>query len=291
MSQKYVNPNKVSILLSVYNGDKYLADLLDSIINQSCNDFTLYIRDDGATDSSLSIMRDYSKRFDNIVLIDDFNNLGSKYSFLYMMCMIESDYYMFCDQDDVWKTDKVKISLNSLKKMERNYPDTPLIIHTDLEIVDGNLNTIAKSYWKHLKIPVDMPHTFEMMCHFNDVTGCAMAFNKSARNLYFKYKDVLLPKHVYHDLLISLLTVKYGGLIIPVHQSTILFRRHGQNETDPLANDRSILERPLRIFIFTREQFKRYKFYNQFGYGSFLKFVYYKIVTKMTLKIWKRKLA
>ena len=286
----YINKNKVAILLSTYNGRKYLPELLHSISEQTYSDYTLYIRDDSSSDTTRDILLNYCSIHSNVQIVESGNNLGSKYSFMYLMHEIESEYYMFCDQDDVWKPEKIEVAVSIIERIEINNISKPVIVHTDLELVDGSMNTISKSYWEYCRIPVDMPHDYELLCHFNDITGCAMIFNKVARNLTLPYINLKLPHHIYHDCLVALVTAKEHGIIVPVHQTTIWFRRHGDNETNPLAQHKSILKRLDDVISYIKEQHKRWIFYNNFKRQSFISFLYYKCKTKVIQIIWRKKL-
>ena len=278
--KEYINSSTVAILMSTYNGEKYVDEQIRSILKQSFTDFTIYIRDDCSTDGTLKILNKY-KETPNVVVIEGQNNLGSNRSFLSLLENIQSDYYMFSDQDDVWLPDKISKSYKLIKDEEIvNQSVIPTIVHTDLYLVDGELNPIAPSYWQHCNIGVKYPHTFELLCHYNDVTGCAMIFNNYVKILYLKYKGIILHPSMYHDSLLNILVAKAHGKIIPLHESTILFRRHGHNSTDPLTKKKSILEEPYKIFSYISNLYDRYKFYKTLGYDSFLKFLYYKCLLK-----------
>ena len=109
----------ISILLSTYNGEKYLSEQLDSILQQSYQNFIIYIRDDGSNDNTLNIIMYYVHNFPSkIKLVDDkVKHRGAKLSFIWLMSHIESDYYMFCDQDDVWLPNKIELSIDKLSKL------------------------------------------------------------------------------------------------------------------------------------------------------------------------------
>ena len=285
----YKNPRKVAVMLSTYNGQKYLDQQIQSILSQTYRDITLYIRDDGSKDNTINIIRSETVGYENVVVFEQSKNLGSRDSFLYMTEMIDSTYYMFSDQDDVWMSDKVQKSVEALEEIEKNNPNTPIIVHTDLCLVDGDMNIISESYWKYKKYPIDIKHRFELLCHFNDITGCAMIFNRGAVEVSKPYFHVPAPKRIYHDALIGLLVAKNKGVIYPLHQQTIYFRRHGGNETNPLTSTKGFLYKPLTIVNYIRNQHERYLFNNQFGYGSFAKFLCYKLLTKIYQVIWKIK--
>lgn len=278
--KEYINTRNIAILMSTYNGEKFVDEQICSILNQSYTDFTLYIRDDCSTDHTLEVINKY-KEFPNVVVIEGQNNLGSNRSFLSLLENIQSDYYMFSDQDDVWLPDKIAKSIEHIKIEENvNQSVVPTIVHTDLYLVDGSLNPIAPSYWQHCKVGTKYPHTFEMLCHYNDVTGCAMIFNKEVRNLYLCYRGIVLHHSMYHDSLLNILVAKAHGKIVPLYESTILFRRHGNNSTNPLVKNKSIFEEPYRIVSYICDQYDRYKFYKTLGYNSFIKFLYYKCLLK-----------
>ncbi len=285
----FINRNKVAVLLSTYNGRRYLPELLQSLSNQTYSDFTLYVRDDGSSDCTPEIIKKFSLNHPNVQIVESGANMGSKYSFLHLLKNVDSEYYMFCDQDDVWKPDKIQVSVRQLERIDREKPGRPVIVHTDLELVDGNMRTIAASYWEYCRIPVDMPHDYHLLCHFNDITGCAMIFNRAARDISLPYIHLKMPHHVYHDYLIALITAKEGGAIYPVHQTTIWFRRHGGNETNPLSHKTSILMKLNESISYIKEQHRRCEFYNNFKKQSFISFIYYKCKTKYFQVIWKQK--
>ena len=104
--------DKVSILLSTYNSEAFLQDQINSVLTQTIKDWVLYIRDDGSTDNTISIIDNYCKQYDNIVFCrDGLSNLGAKNSFMTLLSQVDSTYYMFCDHDDVWLPFKIEKTL------------------------------------------------------------------------------------------------------------------------------------------------------------------------------------
>lgn len=287
--RKYKNKKRVAILLSTYNGSRYLSQLINSVLEQTYTDYSIFIRDDKSKDETPIILSEFANENDNIYLIESDSNLGSKRSFFRLLECVDSELYMFCDQDDVWLPDKIEKMVSEYNNVYESNKCVPIVIHSDLMLVDKDLKIISDSYWDYCRIPVDMPHNYHLFCHFGDVTGCAMLFNSKSRECILPFLSTELPSYIYHDYLVALLSVKNNGIIVPVHQSLIKFRRHGENETNPLANDRSILSQVNEICPYLKEQRERCRFYNTFVRQPFIVFLFYKFKTKFLQIIWRKK--
>ncbi|MFN4244894.1 MAG: glycosyltransferase [Brevinematia bacterium] len=123
----------VEILLATYNGAKYLSELLDSIVNQTYKNIRILIHDDGSTDETRNIIKEYTQRYpDKITFIDDgVKTNGSTWNFEHLMKFSTAERIMFADQDDVWLPEKVEISLNNINELEKVYGNqTPLLVYT-----------------------------------------------------------------------------------------------------------------------------------------------------------------
>ena len=114
-----------------FDNEKYLKEQIDSLFHQSYKDFKLLFRDDGSSDKTLEILKSY-----DIELLPSNENIGVKSSFetllKYAFENSDADYFMFCDQDDVWNQDKVKLTLQKMYEMEKLYKNTPILVHTDI---------------------------------------------------------------------------------------------------------------------------------------------------------------
>lgn len=219
--------SKLAILLATYNSQRFLEEQLESLYKQTTNNWTLYIRDDGSTDRTLQIINEYQKKYSNIVLLTDSQfGLGAMKSFLTLLENVDADYYMFCDHDDVWLPDKVELSLKNIVQAELEQPGKPIIIHTDLKVVDGSLALINPSFWHMSAIKPSVIENKNLIQVFNCVTGCTMIFNESVKKLSFPYVE----EAPMHDWWIALQTMRKGGVIKHVKIPTILYRQHGNNE-------------------------------------------------------------
>src|SRR5690554_3762938 len=124
---------KIAIVLSTYNGEKYISEQLDSILNQTYQNFMLYIRDDGSKDSTISIIQKYQKTNPTKITFiqDDLGNLHVFDSFKQLLLHSSGDYYVFCDQDDIWTTNKLKVMQKRMKEREIANPEKAILLAHD----------------------------------------------------------------------------------------------------------------------------------------------------------------
>lgn len=219
----------IDILLATYNGDKYLKQQLDSLLNQTFQNFIIIVRDDGSKDKTLSILNTYKVKFENkfIIINDDLGNLGSTKCFMKLLEYSNNEYIMFCDQDDVWLPNKVEISFNKIKLLEKNRLEfKPLMVFTDLTLVDENLIEVESSLWNYQKIDANISKKWKHLAAQNVITGCTIIMNRAAKEVSLPF-----PKSFYemiHDQWIGINVAKYGKIDY-LNQSTIFYRQHSNN--------------------------------------------------------------
>jgi len=220
-------PYKIDILLATYNGEKYLKEQLDSLFSQTFQDFKILIRDDNSNDKTIDIIRIYQKKYPKRVIFieDNLGNLGSSKSFMKLLQHADSEYIMFCDQDDVWLPTKIEVSFNKIIEQERNSDICiPLLVFTDLKVVDEQLNTVQESFWRYQKLIPKVSKNWKKLLAQNVITGCTIIMNKKA-------KEVSLPfelEMMIHDQWIGVNVAKYGKVDY-IEEQTILYRQHGNN--------------------------------------------------------------
>lgn len=243
--------------MSTYNGERYLAEQIDSIINQSNTDWTLFIRDDGSTDNTNIIIDAYVRKQSNIRrFVSEESNLGPAMSFMKMLQEVDADYYMFSDQDDYWLPDKIERSLEQMVENERN-KKKPVLVHTDLLVVDQELNLISQSFWGK-KLTSGIFHKYMPITNF--VTGCTMFFNRAARDCSIDYVST---KVIMHDHWVALCVWAHQGVIVSIPEPTIKYRQHGGNVLGVFKKDKSFIARckkslyhNINVFRMVREKKK-----------------------------------
>ena len=221
--------NTIAILLSTYNGEKYIIDQLRSLEKQSYPYFDLYIRDDASSDSTLQLITNFiSKSSLNITILPTKNNLGAKNSFEFLLKNSlqakQYEYFMFCDQDDVWFTDKVLQSYEKIQQLETKFSSLkPMLIYTDLQVVDENLNILGDSLWNdfHLNPKKNSLNFLAMQCN---ITGCTMMFNRKLAELSLPFPT----EAIMHDYWVGMVASSLGQMDY-LDKATISYRQHGNN--------------------------------------------------------------
>ncbi|MDE6006906.1 MAG: glycosyltransferase family 2 protein [Muribaculaceae bacterium] len=218
---------KVAILLATYNSDKFLREQLDSLYNQTYLNWELYVHDDGSTDRTLAIIQEYKDKYGNITLLgENIKGLGPRDNFLFLLSSVDSDYYFFCDHDDIWLPQKIQVAIEELQKIDLKKPlEIPAVYHSDLKVVDHNLNIIAASMWRYAKIIPRFMHSKKYVLCATFITGCTLAINKAMKELVPK-----VPDYVYmHDWWIGVTAVMNDVKIFSDDHPLILYRQHGEN--------------------------------------------------------------
>ena len=215
---------KIDILLATYNGEKYLKEQLDSILNQTYKNIRIIISDDCSKDTTPEILKEYQKKDDRIELHIQKNNLGVVKNIEFLLKEVKSPYYMLADQDDYWLPEKAEKSLEKLKEEKAD------LVFGDLEVVDKNLNTMYSSFNDYMLLTRKINkyiNSYKVNYLYNCITGCTVLAKKETIE-----KIIPLPtnsKRVLHDHWIGLM-VALNGKLAYVPEKYIRYRQHGNNE-------------------------------------------------------------
>lgn len=213
--------DKIAILMSTYNGENYLTEQIESIKKQTNHNWHLYIRDDGSTDKTTKIIAELASSDERITFFNqnDIQNLGVVSSFMELLKSVNADFYMFSDQDDVWKEDKVQRALNLIKR--ENYLELPICLHTELQVVDNDLKPLE--LMKKGRVWSDFQHFLFGNC----VTGCTVMINQKLKEK-LRIDLIDLNKIAMHDWWFADVAAAFGKVIYDP-TPTIFYRQHIDN--------------------------------------------------------------
>ena len=206
---------KIIIMLSTFNGEKYIDEQLNSIYNQDVvGDITIYVRDDGSNDNTINKINDWQQKM-NIIWADSSEELGAAKSFWYLFTTApKGDMYAFCDQDDIWYSDKLSRAISSLKEKKK-----AAMYFSNSQKVDEQLNPIGKTI---LQFP-NLSIRSQLIC--GSCQGCTMVMNADCR-------DMIISKEIKNIKMHDAVVAKYAivcGEVIYDDRPSMDYRQHEKN--------------------------------------------------------------
>ncbi len=221
----------VEIILSTYNGMAHLDELIKSIAQQDHENWSLKIRDDGSSDRTVEVIQEWQARLpDRIQIFDGQSNanVGVVRSFSDLLESSLAPYVMMADQDDVWLPEKVRLTLGAMRRREEHAsPARPILVHTDLTMVDQELRTLSPSVWRYQGLAPGRGRAFSRTIVENTVWGCTAMLNRPLVEIV----GCIPVATIHHDWWIALVAAAFGD-IVSLSDSRILWRRHGHNESE-----------------------------------------------------------
>ena len=276
---KKINKNpKVQILLATYNGERFLREQLDSIINQEYKSWDLLIHDDGSIDNTISILNEYQNNYSKKIklLIDQkiFSSASKNFFHLLEQRSRDANLYCLCDQDDIWHKKKLKLIIEKYNSIENNMN---ILIHSDLSLIDAEGKLLERSHNQCINYQKNQI-TKNTTLYYNPIPGCAMAINSTLvdKISYSKYM-------VMHDWWILLSAMQENTHVIYIKFPLVKYRQHSGNVLGYKKNN--ILKLVIRLFFKIPRYIKNVKkaynqskqFYNQTGLQYFIKLVLYQL--------------
>lgn len=225
---------KVAVLLPTFNGGRFIEQQLDSILAQTVTDLVVVTRDDGSSDQTCAIVERYAQQWPGKfhLVAGAGQNLGPSGNFSFLMQYaldnmeslgLDSAYLLLCDQDDVWDSRKVEIELEALLKLEASHPDQPLLIHSDLVVVNEELSPIAESFLAFHGLDAGR-NDLRNIIFSNTVTGCTALVNERLVR-----KALPIPETaMMHDWWLAMVAAAFGEIgFVPA--KLVQYRQHDQN--------------------------------------------------------------
>ncbi|SEA99426.1 glycosyltransferase family 2 protein [Pedobacter hartonius] len=256
---------KVSVVMTTYNGEKYLKQQIDSILTQTFPAEELIVCDDCSSDGTVTILEQYRQK-KLLTYVVNARRLGLIGNFKKAVSMAaEKNFVALCDQDDIWLPDKLAVSLTPFERMDTKLP---CLVHTDLILTDERENVLNWSF-KNERGQSGYKHNLQTLLFANFVTGCTVVMNPVLRHFFTDMPDDIR----YHDAWIALVAYSFG-IAVEIPTPTIRYRKHDNNlsivaGTKPRNRYRSIFNELRKSFLgkddFLWAQFETvFKFYTQY---------------------------
>lgn len=222
---------KVVVLLAAYNGEQYLKKQVESIVEQSyAGQIDIVIRDDGSKDLTCDLIRDFVISVPNrsLNLITHTSNkrghLANFSALAQYAKKFDARYFAFADQDDVWHKEKIATLVKKAELLQQEFPNKPILVHSDLRVVDKKLNEIASSFVGYQGLPDPHFHEFPLFLVQNVVTGCTSLFNHEL----LQVASPIPEDAVVHDWWFGLCAY-YWGKVVYIDKPLVDYRQHGKN--------------------------------------------------------------
>lgn len=214
--------SNIGVLLATYNGERFIKDQMDSLLNQTYQDFICYIHDDGSNDHTVAICKEYEKKYPSKFKILEYKSEdGAKNNFFSLMNYIDSKYVMFCDQDDVWLPNKIEEMFSAVIELDGDF-----LAFADMKIVDEELNVIEESFYRAMHIQVNkIDYKNALIKGF--IPGCAMMVNQGLMQKALQFKNI---EHIkMHDWWLTIVALATDSKIVFVNKPLGLYRQHSTN--------------------------------------------------------------
>ena len=215
----------VDIILACFNGERFIDEFLKSLDEQTHDNWRLIVRDDGSDDRTIEKIRKWSVGKNVFFVNDSLGRLNVVMNFSECLKYSQASYVLLADQDDVWCENKIEVLLKKIIEKENQYGSIPLVICSDLFIVDENLNVISNSFFDKLRVDVSKPPELENFLVQNVAPGCAMILNRELLN-----RSLPIPQTaIMHDWWFMLIA-KTTGHIFLLDMPLIKYRQHSSNQ-------------------------------------------------------------
>ena len=240
----FMEKSQIDVLLATYNGEKYLKEQIESILNQTYSNIRLVISDDCSKDNTREVLKQYENN-PKVEIHYQEKNLGYVKNFEYLLNQVKNDLYMLSDQDDIWLPEKIEKSVEKIKNENAD------LVFGDLEVVDENLKTIYPSFNKFMKLDKKIKkyiNSYKVNYLYNCVTGCTTISKKE-----WIEKIIPIPvdsKYLIHDHWIGII-IGCSGKLAYMPERYIKYRQHGNNQvgTDKISHKFTQLKQVRELFI------------------------------------------
>lgn len=220
--------DSISVALCTCEGSFFLSALLESLAGQSCLPGEVVVCDDASTDDTAAVFERFAPQAPFAVrLVVNDKRLGAVKNFEQAISLCRGEYIALCDQDDLWKEDKLELTFAAMLEAEENSgKDCPLLVHTDLEVIDAQGSVIAPSFlsMQRLKQAARNRGDLKSLLLQNHVTGCTVLMNRALAEAALPFPASV----VMHDHWLALNAAALGRIVY-IDKTTVLYRQHQAN--------------------------------------------------------------
>lgn len=221
----------IDVVLAAFNGERYIKAQIQSILEQDyAGLIRILVRDDGSTDATVAIVRQLittplpAQR--QLRVFERSSGQGNvTENFAQLLHLSEAPYVALADQDDIWLPHKLRIQMAAMQRLEQQFADGPLLVCTDLRVVDAELNQLADSFWALQKLNPTWINDWRNLLVQNMVTGCTILINRAA---VIAVQPIPVQLKLFHDHWIAIV-VSLHGYAVALPEVTVLYRQHGRN--------------------------------------------------------------
>ena len=219
---------RIDILMAIYNGERFVGEQIEPIQAQTYGNWRLLVSDGCSCDGTLDVVHRYAVEDERIRIVSEgVRYSGAKENFSALMSKTDAPYVMFCDQDDVWLLEKIKLSLAKMHEIEKEH-DTcvPTLVFTDTRVVDASLETVSESFERNANLDLSRVK-FAQFVTQNAAAGCTMMLNRPLVDICSKGTGC--PEIIMHDRWALLGAAAFGNISY-IDAQLSLYRQHGDNE-------------------------------------------------------------
>jgi hypothetical protein len=216
---------EIDVPLATWNGERFIEEQLESLFRQTFQNFRLMVRDDASIDATLEIVERYRSRHPGRVVVHvNPCRMGACRTFGQLAEDSVAAYVAFCDQDDIWREDRLAVGIKAAKHIEAERGvDTPVLVFSDLSLVGQDNQILAPSMWKLKHINPSRVNLGALLVQ-NLVSGCTILANRSLLR-----RALPIPESaVMHDFWLGLVAAAFG-VLCPLHEATVRYRQHQGN--------------------------------------------------------------
>ncbi len=221
-----MNDKRVSVALCTYNGERYLSALLDSLTCQQHKPTELIACDDCSTDSTISILKEFKSRapFNVRIILND-KRRGVIRNFEQALTACRCEYIALCDQDDIWKPEKLLLLIKKISHMQGKHKDGPFFVHSDIDLVDDSSLKMGVGFLEHQGLKPPPIKQYRTLIVQNYIPGCSALFSADLLTYALPFPAEI----VMHDWWLALIA-SIAGRIEFEPSKVLLYRQHAENQ-------------------------------------------------------------